>query len=72
MEHNMTLNEKIVDVSTGEEVIRPYTADEIKEVEAERIKFAAKQKELQDKATVRAAILEKLGLSEDEAKLLLS
>jgi hypothetical protein len=68
----MTLNEKILDVSTGEEVIRPYTADEIKEVEAEKVKLAAKQKEAQDKAIAKALILEKLGLTEDEAKLLLS
>ena len=68
----MTLNEKIVDVSTGEEVIRPYTADEIKQVEADKIKIAAREKELQDKATARAAILEKLGLTEAEAKLFLS
>jgi hypothetical protein len=72
MEHNMALNEKIVNVSTGEEVIRPYTEDEIKEVEAERVKIAAKQKEQQDKAIARALIIEKLGLTEDEAKLLLS
>ena len=68
----MALNEKIVNVSTGEEVIRPYTEDEIKEVEAERVKIAAKQKEQQDKAIARALIIEKLGLTEDEAKLLLS
>jgi len=70
MEHNMALNEKIVNVSTGEEVIRPYTEDEIKEVEAERVKIAAKQKELQDKAIARALILEKLGLTSDDLKAL--
>jgi hypothetical protein len=72
MEHNMTLNEKIVNVLTGEETIRPYTAEEIAEVEAERVKIAARQKELQDREIARALILEKLGLTEDEAKLLLS
>ena len=66
----MALNEKIVNVSTGEEVIRPYTEDEIKEVEAERVKIAAKQKELQDKAIARALILEKLGLTSDDLKAL--
>lgn len=72
MEHNTTLNEKIVNVLTGEESIRPYTAKEIAEVEAERVKIAARQKELQDKAIAKALIIEKLGLTEDEAKLLLS
>jgi hypothetical protein len=72
MEHNMTLNEKIINVSTGEETIRPYTAEEIAEVEAERVKIAARQKELQDKETARLAVLEKLNITQEEAKLLLS
>ena len=68
----MTLNEKIVNVLTGEETIRPYTAEEIAEVEAERVKIAARQKELQDKETARLAVLEKLNITQEEAKLLLS
>lgn len=66
----MTLNEKIVNVLTGEEVIRPYTEDEIKEIEAERVKFAAKQKETEDKAIAKTLILEKLGLTSDDLKAL--
>jgi hypothetical protein len=68
--------EKIVNALTGEETFRDYTESQIAEVEAE---IAAKQAEAQAKAEVeaakaadKAALLTKLGITEDEAKLLLS
>lgn len=71
----MTYNEKIVNVSTGEETIRPYTAAEIKEVEAARIKLDAEQTKrdaLQaTKAAARQAVLDKLGLTAEEIAALL-
>ena len=67
--------EKIVD-KTGKETFRNYTEAEIAEVELE---IAAKQAEAQTKAEAeatkaaeKAALLAKLGITEDEAKLLLS
>jgi nucleoid-associated protein YgaU len=65
----------IVDCSTGvvEEV--ELTEDELAQREADRIAFeaaeAAREAEAAEKATRRAEILERLGLTEDEAKLIL-
>lgn len=71
----MTYVEKIVDVVTGEETIRPYTAEEIATVEALKIELAAEQTakdaDLAAKAAARQAILDRLGLTADEAALLL-
>lgn len=68
--------EKIVNAFTGEETFRDYTKAEIAEVEAE---IAAKQAEAKAqaeaqavKAADKAVLLTKLGITEDEAKLLLS
>lgn len=71
MERNM-YREKIVNVETGEETWRDYTPEEIAAVEkaqAEMDEFLAKQAQT---AAAKAALLEKLGITEDEAKLLLS
>jgi len=65
----------IVDCSTGEQTVVPLTAEEIAELEAaaaqaEQDKLAA-EAEAQAKAKAKAEILAKLGLTEDEAKVLL-
>jgi AmiR/NasT family two-component response regulator len=66
----MELFEKIVDLQTGEETMRPYTADEIAEVEAEIAKTQARLAE-QDKAQqARQAVLDKLGITAEEATAL--
>jgi hypothetical protein len=65
--------EKIVDAITGEETIIEYeqTAAD-KKIREERAKeFAAAQAEADAKAAQRQAILDRLGLTADEAKLLL-
>lgn len=64
--------EKIYDVTTGETIEREYTADEIAEVEANIAKEVAKAEADAIKATEKAALLEKLGITADEAKLLLA
>ncbi len=67
--------EKIIDISTGKETIRPYTAKEVAEVEANieatRIEQETKVDAKSKKDAARQAILDKLGLSADEAALLL-
>ena len=66
--------EKIVDAITGEEtfVERDETAAE-KELRLEAIaKAEAALAEAETKATQKAALLERLGITEDEARLLLS
>jgi hypothetical protein len=64
-----------VNCATGEVIERPLTADEIKaneaaaaQAEADRL---ASEAEAATKAEAKAALLAKLGISEDEAKLLL-
>jgi hypothetical protein len=68
--------EKVIDLETGTETIRAYTEAEIAEVEgakaaaeAEAAKLAAEQAE---KDAAKQALLDKLGLTADEAKLLLN
>jgi hypothetical protein len=71
----MTYVEKIVNVITGEETIRPFTADEIAAVEAEQAKAKAEDdaraQEQATKNAARQAVLDKLGLSADEIAALL-
>jgi hypothetical protein len=71
----MTYNEKIVDLITGEETIRPYTADEVAELEAQQAEAKAESdaqaKEQATKDAARQAVLDKLGLSADEVAALL-
>ena len=68
--------EKIVDVSTGEETLREYSTEEIAELKAEQKKIdekiALKKAEIDNRQMNRSAILTKLGITDDEAKLLLS
>jgi hypothetical protein len=63
--------EKIVNLQTGEETWRNFSADEIAEIEQEQIKLAAEAAEAAAKEAARQALLDKLGITADEAKLLL-
>ena len=69
----MKITEKIVDITTGEETIieRDETTSEKKARENYQTELAKKEAELQSKATARQVILDRLGLTADEAKLLL-
>ena len=51
---------------------RPFNADEMVQYEARESKFAAIKTEAEAKAQAKAALLERLGITADEAKLLLS
>ena len=64
--------EKIVNVATGEETWRDYTADEVAAVEAAQAEAAQRQAEAEVQAAQRQALLAKLGITDAEAKLLLS
>ena len=61
-----------VNCTTGEEIVRDATVQEIAQREADIAAETVKQAEAQAKATARAAILDRLGLTADEAALLLS
>ena len=71
MERKM-YKEKIVDINTGLETYRNYTDAEIAEVEKAQAEAVARAAEQANKDAARKAIFDKLGLTEDEAKLLLS
>jgi hypothetical protein len=62
---------KIINVDTGEEIIRDFNADELVQMQADKIAdeavFAAKAKTEADKV----ALLARLGLTEDELKTIL-
>jgi len=70
----MLITEKIFDVSTGEETIieREETAEEIAHREAKLAEIQAKQAEAEAKAEAKAQLLAQLGITEEQAKLLLS
>lgn len=69
----MQITEKEFNVQTGEETIteRDETAQEQAERETLKAKLATQQAEAQAKATARQAVLDRLGLTAEEAQLLL-
>ena len=56
---------------TGEEIVRDATAAEIAQIKIDADNFAAKKAEEEAKATAKAALLSKLGITAEEAQLLL-
>ena len=59
-------------IETNEVIDRDATAKEIAEFEAIAAKTAAEVQARSEAAIVKAALLERLGITEEEAKLLLS
>lgn len=68
----MTYSERIFDAETNKTNERPYTDAEKAEVEAAQSVALTKSVEQAQAATDKAALLAKLGITADEAKLLLS
>jgi hypothetical protein len=62
---------KIVNLETGEEIIRDANADEIAQLELDAENQTAKRNAELAKETQRQAVLDRLGLTADEAKLIL-
>jgi hypothetical protein len=62
---------KIVNCETGEEIIRDANADELAQMEIDAASALARKTAEVEKETQRQAILDRLGLTADEAKLLL-
>jgi hypothetical protein len=70
----MTYFEKIVDVNTGEETLRPYTTEEIALVEESLARAHEAEAEAEAKAAAKASAegkLAALGLTADEVSALL-
>ena len=63
---------KIYDCQTNETIERDMTAEELAQVEKDKALDAARLARQQEIALEKAALLERLGITQDEAKLLLS
>lgn len=55
-----------------DDVVRDANEDEIAKIETIKASVLAEKAEIEAKAQARAELLERLGINEDEAKLLLS
>ena len=62
---------KIVNCETGEEIVRDATNAETAQIKLDADNAKLAQIEAEAKATARKTLLEKLGISADEAQLLL-
>jgi hypothetical protein len=62
---------KIVNCETGEEIVRDANAEEIAQMKLDTDNAATAKAEAEAKEAERQAILDRLGLTADEAKLLL-
>ena len=62
---------KIHNVETGQIIEREMNEAELAELEAARLGQIAKEQAEQEAAVKRQALLDKLGITEEEAKLLL-
>lgn len=63
---------KIHNVETNSEIEREMTSAELKQYEKELDRVAQQEKDKSDALSRKLALLEKLGITEEEAKLLLS
>ena len=59
-------------VETGEVIERNATAEEIAQIKSRKIEAETKELEAEAKAQAKAELLERLGITADEAKLLLA
>ncbi len=62
---------RIHNIETDEIIDREMTAAEFKIYEAKQASYAAEKAEAEAKATAKASIFDRLGLTADELKLLL-
>ena len=62
---------QIHNIATGEQYVRDMTAEELAEREVMQAEAEAQAAALAAKAIARQALLEKLGITEEEAQLLL-
>ena len=62
---------KIVDTTSGLEIIRDANAQELAQIEIDAATDLAAQAQIEAKAVEKQALLDRLGITADEAKLLL-
>jgi len=61
-----------IDAETGEQVLRDYNSDELAQQAIDAADMATQATEAEQANTDKEALLAKLGITADEAKLLLS
>lgn len=62
---------RIFNCETGEEIVRDMNEDELAQLEIDKKQALEEKKAQEARAAEKAALLAKLGITEDEAKLLL-
>jgi len=62
----------IINAATGEEELRPMNAEELAQWELDKAADAEKDAKADANAVAKAALLDRLGITADEAKLLLA
>ena len=62
---------KIVNCETGEEIVRDANAEEIAQMEIDAANAAARKAEAEAKEAEKQALLDRLGITAEEAQLLL-
>ena len=62
---------KIVNCTTGEEIVRDANADEIAQIKLDADNAAARKAEAETKEAAKSAILDRIGLTADELKTIL-
>jgi hypothetical protein len=62
---------KIVNCETGEEIVRDATAEEIAQMEIDAVNATSRKAQAEAREIQRQAILDRLGLTADEVKLIL-
>jgi hypothetical protein len=67
----MTIQIKEVNCTTGEEIVRDATAEEIAQIELDAANAEARKQAEASKAAQRQALLSRLGITEEEARILL-
>ena len=63
---------KIFNAETGEEIIRDANEQELAQMEIDNANAATRKAEAEAKAQAKAALLAQLGITAEQAKLLLS
>ena len=62
---------KIVNATTGEEIVRDATVEEIAQMELDLANAATLKAEAEEKEAAKAAILDRIGLTVDELQTIL-
>jgi predicted flap endonuclease-1-like 5' DNA nuclease len=62
---------KIVDVQTGEEIVRDATVEEMAQIKLDADNAVTEKAEAEAKSATKQAILDRIGLTADELKTIL-